>query len=174
MSTYQDHNPTSGAGEYLKLKDGDRVKMRIASEPAISVYKEGDRPRYSWTIYNRDNKKVQIYSAGVSVFKQIAALVEDWGEPTEFDIRIARSGSGMNDTEYIVTPVKESKELAEEIAEEVSKIDLPKAIKGKWLREYVEDNVLPAPIESADLMTRADTIPGDEDAPINLDDIPFN
>jgi len=169
---YETHQPGGGAGDFLKLKDGDKVKMRIASEPAISVYKEGDRPRYAWVVYNRDANKVQVYSAGVSVFKQIAALVEDWGMPTEFDIRIGRTGSGINDTEYIVTPVKESKDLTEEQLAEVDKVDLVKVIKGKWLQDFEEDGQLPAPIAELE-MDEEDPLPSDDDAPIDLDNIPF-
>lgn len=147
MSTvYQDHKPQGGNDLYLKLKDGDRVKMRIASEPAISVYRVGDRPRYSWIVWNREANKPQIYSSGVSVYGQIADLTEEWGAPTEFDITIKRTGSGMNDTEYSVVPVKTSDDLSEEQQAEVDKIDLPKAIKGKWLADFVEDRELPPPV----------------------------
>lgn len=173
MSIYQQHKPTSGGGDFLKLKDGDSVKLRIASEPAISVYKLGDKPRYSWIVWNRDVEKAQVYTSGVSVFKQVAALVEDWGEPTEFDIRISRSGSGLNDTEYIVTPVKTSKDLIEEELEQVNKIDLPKTIKGKMLEDYEKDGILPAPIMSGEAPQDDAPAPTDDDAPLDLDSIPF-
>lgn len=145
-SVYQDHKPQGGNDLYLKLKDGDKVKMRIASEPAISVYREGDRPRYSWVIWNRDAKKAQIYSSGVSVYGQIADLTEEWGAPQEFDIAIKRTGSGLNDTEYSVVPVKTSDDLDKDEQAEVDKVDLPKAIKGKWLADFVEDGELPDPV----------------------------
>lgn len=170
MSIYKDHKPNTGGGDFLKLRDGDSAKLRIASEPAISVYKSGDRPRYSWVVFNRDENKAQIYSAGVSVFKQVAALVEDWGEPTEFDVRIARSGSGINDTEYIVTPVKTSKDLTDKELEQVNKIDLPKTIKGKMLADYEDDGILPPPIIS-DVSIDDTPPPTDEDAPIDLDEV---
>lgn len=175
MSIYQQHNPSAGQGDYLKLKDGDKVKMRIASEPAISVYEAGQRPRYSWVIYNRDADKVQVYTAGVSVFKQIAALTEDWGEPTSFDIRVARSGSTINDTEYIVTPVKESKNLTDAQLDKVNEVDLVKAIKGKWLEEYEKDGILPPATKDSVAPVNDAPAPTDDDAPISIDDIPdFN
>lgn len=172
MSIYTTHKPSSGGGDFLKLKDGDRVKMRIATDPAISVYKQGDRPRYSWVVWNRDDKKAQIYSAGISVFKQIAALVEDWGEPTEFDIRISRSGSGLQDTEYIVSPVKTSEDLTDEQLDAVNKVDLVAAIKGKWLSEYEADGELPDPVTDEIPQFVAEPPLTDDDAPVDLNDIP--
>jgi len=148
-SVYDKHKPQGGNDLYLRLKDGDKVKMRIASAPAISVYKEGDRPRYNWIVWNRDADKAMVYSSGVSVYSQIANLREDWGEPTEFDISIKRTGSGMQDTEYAVVPVKTSDDLTKTQQEEIDKINLPQAIKGKWLADYVEDGELPDPVSTA-------------------------
>ena len=147
MSVYQDYKP-SGGGEYLKLKDGDKVKLRVASNPAISVYKEGDKPRYSWVVFNRDESKPQVYTAGISVYRQIADLTDEWGEPTEFDVTIKRTGSGMNDTEYSVVPVKTSVDLTKDELDEVKKVDLLQAIKGKWLADYADDAILPEPVSN--------------------------
>jgi hypothetical protein len=151
MSIYGQHKPTSGSDLYLVLKDGDKAKGRIVSDPAISVYKEGDKPRYSWIMLVREFNgkevnKPQILTKGVSVYNGIADLVEEWGEPTEFDIVIKRTGSGLNDTEYSVTPVKTSTEPTPEQLEEIEKIDLVKAIKGKWLEEYIKDGQAPDPV----------------------------
>lgn len=162
-SIYNQHRPSSSGGDYLKLKDGDKVKLRIASEPAISVYKEGDRPRYSWVVYNREEEKPQIYTAGISVYSQIADLVEEWGSPETFDIIVKRTGSGLQDTSYSVTPVKTSKDLTDTEKEEVEKVDLVAGIKGKWLSEYHEDGQPPAPIKQ--------DVPED-DEPITEADIP--
>lgn len=149
-SIYNKHQPEGSTdGLYLKLKDGDSFKLRILSEPVITVYKEGDRPRYAWVVYNHDLKKVQIYNAGVSVYTQVAALTEDWGEPLGFDIRVKREGAGLQDTSYLVTPVKTSVEPPKEAIAEAEKIDLPQAAKGKWLADYVEDDKLPEPITIA-------------------------
>lgn len=150
-SIYNQHKPTGGSDLYLVLKDGDKAKGRIVSDPAISVYKEGDKPRYSWIMLVREFNgkevnKPQILTKGVSVYNGIADLVEEWGEPTEFDIAIKRTGSGLNDTEYSVTPVKTSTEPTSDQLEEIEKIDLIKSIKGKWLSEYMEDGRPPAPI----------------------------
>lgn len=167
MSVYSQHKPDgSGDGLYLKLKDGDSYKLRVMSEPVITVYKEGDRPRYAWVVYNHDLKHVQVYQAGVSVYSQIAALVEDWGEPQSFDVRVKREGAGLQDTSYLVTPVKQSTEPPKEAVAEAEKIDLPQATKGKWLADYVEDGELPEPV----VFKLEDS---EEPAPVDPGDIPF-
>lgn len=171
-SIYAQHQPGSTDGLYLKLQDGDKVKGRIASEPAISVYKQGDKPRYSWVIFVREFNgkpvnKPQILTKGISVYNGIADLVEDWGEPTQFDLTIKRTGSGLNDTEYSVNPVKESTDLTKEQLAGAEKIDLPQAIKGKWLSTFVDDNELPEPVTN--LTASADKVfDVDEDEPIQM------
>lgn len=175
-NVYKSHRPGGGDSDYLRLKDGDKVKLRIASEPAVSVYKKGDRPRYNWVVWNRELGKPQVYSSGVSVYSQIADLAEDWGLPTTFDITIKRTGSGMQDTEYSVVPVKTSEDLTKEQQAEVDKKDLLAACKGKWLADYVEDGKLPEPVTSEESKpATADNPPphGDDDEPIQLSDIPF-
>ena len=177
MSVYSDHKPGSTEGLYLKLRDGDRVKLRLVSEPAISVFKEGDRPRYSWVVINHETKKPQVYSAGVSVFSQIADLEEEWGPPTDFDVIIKRTGAGLNDTSYSVAPVKQSTEPTPEQLTEAEKIDLPQAIKGKWLAKYVEDHILPDPVTSGASYVPQnppdEPLPDDETIDLDMfDDIP--
>lgn len=146
MSIYNQHKPGGTDDLYLKLKDSDKVKMRIASEPAISTY-DGVKLRYAWIVWNRDKDKPQIFSFGISIYSQVADLVEEWGEPTDFDITIKRTGSGMNDTEYSVVPVKTSTALTKEQLAEVEKIDLPQAIKGRWLADFIKDKVMPEPVK---------------------------
>lgn len=175
MSIYAEHKPSGGNDLYIKLQDGDKLKGRVASEPAISIYKDGDKPRYSWIIFVREFNgksvnKPQILTKGISVYNGIADLVEDWGEPTQFDLTIKRTGSGLSDTEYSVNPVKESKDLTKDELAEIEKIDLPQAIKGKWLADYVDDNELPTPITNE---PKADEVVTDVDEPIDLGSIPF-
>lgn len=175
-SIYQQHRPGSTNDLYVSLKDGDKLKGRIVSEPAISVYQEGQKPRYSWVIFVREFNgkmvnKPQILTKGISVYNGIADLTEEWGAPQEFDVVIKRTGSGLNDTEYSVTPVKTSADLTKEQLEEAEKIDLPQAIKGKWLADYVEDGELPAP--KVDTVYEGETSPPPTDEDIPLDRIPF-
>lgn len=144
-SIYTDHKPEGGSGTFLKLKDGDKVQLRIASEPVVTLWKDGDKVRYGWGVWNRDLEKAQVFGAGVSIYNQIAELVDGWGEPTEFDITIKRSGSGLNDTEYFVAPVKESFGLNDSSQKAVDDLDLLKATGGKWLKDYAKDGIPPKP-----------------------------
>lgn len=164
MSIYQDYKP-GGSSEYLKLKDGDKVKLRICSEPAISVYREGDKPRYSWAVWNRDEKKPQVYTAGISVYRQIADLTDEWGDPQDFDITIKRTGSGLQDTEYSVVPVKTSSDLTDDEQAQIDEVDLLKASKGKWLEDYAKDAELPPPVTSEP--------PREVEPPLSDEDVPF-
>lgn len=175
-SIYSKHKPGSTDDLYIKLLDGDKIKGRVTSEPAISVYQEGQKPRYSWVVFVRDkNGKVinrpQILTKGISVYKGIADLVEEWGLPQTFDVAIKRTGSGPNDTEYNVTPVKVSSDLTDSQQEEVDKIDLPKAIGGKWLADFVEDGELPAPKVDGIVADEVVEMPSDDK--ISLSEIPF-
>lgn len=174
MSIYTKHQPQSSDEMFLRLKDGDRVKLRILSEPAVTVYKKGDKPRYAWKVLNRDKGIPQVYGAGVSVYSQIADLVEEWGEPTEFDIVIKRTGAGLSDTSYSVTPVRQSDDPTEDQKKSANLIDLVKVTKGKWLADYEEDGVPPEPIVTGgEVVDEIVPMPRDEDAPIDLDNIPF-
>jgi hypothetical protein len=183
-SIYQQHRPGGSDDLFLRLKDGDAVKMRIYSKPAIVLYKEGQRSRYAWIVINHNNKKAQVFGSGVSIYSQIADLEEDWGEPTEFDITVRRKGSGQFDTEYSVTPVKNSTAPTKEQEAEADKIDLLNATKGKWLEDYMKDGELPAPVlegkeeesppkEPDPELTPEEEALLDSDEPIDLKDVPF-
>jgi hypothetical protein len=167
-SIYQKHKPTGSNDLYLRLKDGDAVKMRIYSDPVIVVFKQGQRPRYAWTVINHTDKKVQVFNGGVSIYNQIADLTEEWGDPKEFDITIKRKGSGQFDTEYSVTPAKTPTAPTKDQEEEADKIDLIASTKGKWLEEYAKDGVLPDPISNEEL----DEVHPVDDT-IDPSDIPF-
>lgn len=129
---------------YLKLQDGDSVKLRIASDPAISSKEFTNQEtgevsvstRYAWTIWNRNEDKAQVFEAGKSIFNQLADLIEEWGEPTSFDVTIKRTGSGLTDTRYSVTPSPKSSDLTPDQEAECGKIDLLAAVKGHWLKDF--------------------------------------
>lgn len=165
MSIYQTYKPAGGGdGLFLKISDGDSVKLRIASEPAIfTTTFEGSDPstRFAWTVWNRGEKKAQVFNGGKSIYNQIADLVEEWGEPTTFDISVKRTGQGL-ETRYSVNPLPKSTDLTKEEQEECDKVDLLKAVKGYWLKDF-KDGGAPEPIR--------DEVHEVDDAPMTKEDL---
>lgn len=152
MSIYDDHKPPAGEGGglYLKIADGESVKLRIASEPAIFDSlneRDGEKSlntRYGWLVYNQESKQPQILQQGVRFFRQIAALAQDeeWGDPTGYDIRVTRQGSGT-DTTYTVMPSSNRSSLTPEAKEALDKINLiekldagPFSQRVMWLSDF--------------------------------------
>lgn len=176
MSIYQTFKPKGGGDLYLKLKDGDSVKLRIASEPAIFTNEFDGKitERFAWVVFNRNEKKAQVYAAGKSVYGQLAELVDEWGEPTSFDVTIKRSGEGL-ETKYNVVPSPKSIDLTKEELEQVKNVDLLKATGGRWLSDFAEDGEMPGPKTKAPEKDPTEPELTDEDMeePVSLDDIPF-
>lgn len=164
MSIYQQYKPKSGGDLYLKLKDGESVKLRIASEPVIFTNEFDGKisERFAWVVFNRNENKAQVYAAGKSVYGQIADLVDEWGEPTTFDVTIKRTGEGL-DTRYGVVPSPKSEDLTKEEQEQVANVDLLKATGGYWLSDFAKDGNLPEP------KTKSSQTGLDEE--INLDEV---
>lgn len=79
--------------------------------PADIRYKDDGTPEpvkhfWAFVVWNYDSNIVQILEiVQKSVQSQLKALVENkkWGDPTQYDITVTRTGSGF-DTEYMVTP----------------------------------------------------------------------
>lgn len=168
MSIYQDHKPNSGSGDYLKLKDGDRVKVRFASEPAVVTY-DGKKLRYQWVVYNKTSKLAQIYEAGPQVFGQLAELYDEWGEPTEFDVTIGRTGSGQFDTSYSVSPSPKSVDLTPEEQAKVEAVKFP-GEKSRMLADLQEDGQMPETIPTKAKLDKVHEVV--EGEPMNLDELP--
>lgn len=169
MSIYTTYKPAGGSdGLYVKLADGDKATLRIASEPAIFTREydnEGETTvstKFAWVVWNREEKKAQVFNGGKSIYNQIADLVETWGEPTDFDIQVKRTGQ-MLETRYSVNPLPKSVDLTKEEHAECDKIDLLKAVKGHWLKDY-EDGGTPLP-------DPRDKVYEVEDAPITKEDL---
>jgi hypothetical protein len=131
---------TSGGGDGLFTQTPEgTVKLRIFSLAHYSLGEYTDpesgekthSDKYSWVVWNYDDDKAQILSKGKSVFNQIAELSqdEDWGDPTTYDIKITRTGKGM-ETRYSVVPSPSKGTLTEAQVEACEAIDLPKVVKG--------------------------------------------
>lgn len=171
-SIYKIYKPTSGGDLYLKLKDGDNVKLRIATEPVIFTNEFDGKisERFAWVVYNRNDKKAQVYAGGKSVYGQISDLVDEWGDPKTFDVTVKRSGEGL-ETKYGVVPSPKSVDLTADELKQVAEVDLIKATGGRWLAEFAKDGELPEPKQKSAPV--APEVPIEAyDEPLNLDDLP--
>ena len=156
-SIYQTYKPAGGSDNlFLKLKAGDSVKMRIGTDPAIYEQTFTDEEgkitistRYAWGVWNLNEEKAQVFSQGKSVFNQLADLVEEWGEPTEFAVTVKRTGE-MLETRYSVTPAPKSVPLTDAQVKAVADIDLLGAVKGRWLKDVESDQSETAPQSKVD------------------------
>lgn len=166
MSVWQDHKPASGSGDYLKLKNGDKKKVRFTSEPAIVTY-DGKKLRYQVVLYNKTDKLAQIYEFGPQIFGQIGELSEDWGAPTDFDMTIGRTGSTQFDTTYSVNPLPKSDDLTVEETALTDAIKFPTS-KARMLAAYMEDEIMPEITETKNSQNNIleGSEPLDDDAPL--------
>lgn len=154
----------------IRRADGD-------SFPSNETYQLGSdgqptRPHRFWAtvVWNVTESKLQVfaYSQG-SVTKAIRGLVEDsdWGNPLGYDLKIRRSGSGM-ETEYSVVPCPKSD----------APVDVRKeweAVKAGWSgleALFAGGNPFDTP---PGVMKQHDRyeFPGDDAPPPNDNDLPF-
>lgn len=183
---YATHKPEQGSGGlYLKITDGQTVKIRIASEPAI--FENESQPdengntristRYGWLVWNQDEQTPQIIQQSATFFKNLAVLAQDeeYGDPTGYDIKIKRVGQGL-ETTYTITPSANREPLGASAKKELAAIDLIEKLKASpyaqhvmWLTEA--DNPKTKPEEPASKPDKVTEDLGGE--PINLDNIPF-
>lgn len=125
--------------DFIKLKDGLN-QMRIVSTPAqISIHwekdieqqnkkviclgagcpicKAGHAPqfRYQIQVIDRLDGKIKILEQGPTVFNAIKAYAVDpeYGDPSKYDIKIKKEGSGR-DTKYSVLASPNKSDLTEE------------------------------------------------------------
>lgn len=142
------------AGNYLKFTEGTH-KFRILSSPVLGweVWEDkGDKrvvtrypydaehpgtAKHFWvmTVYNYTVGKIQILSINQKGMQQdikALAMNEDWGTPLSYDITVVRTGKGLSDTKYTVTP-SPKKPLSDEAKEAFTntKVDLDKWMKGE-------------------------------------------
>lgn len=178
MSVYNDYKvPTQGGG-LLKIEDGQTVRLRIMSEPAVyqNEFQGKLTTRYAWVIWNIDEEVAQIFQQSVTFYRKIANLAQDddWGEPTSYDIKVKREGSGT-DTLYHVTPAASKDAITNEQQEEIDGIDLLAALKRlpstsqvAWLADVIKqsDNIKKNNIAGTESID-------DKDEKIPLSDIPF-
>jgi hypothetical protein len=124
----QGYETPKGNSSYMKLEKGDN-KFRIMSKPLLGWvdwddkkpvrFKMADKPtapidpkkplKHFWAMIVWDYKAEQVRILELtqnSIQSAIKGLVNDadWGAPYSYDIKVVRTGDGM-DTEYQVNPV---------------------------------------------------------------------
>lgn len=129
---YASHQPATGSGQFFALKDGETKRVRIQSEPYVYrdvFHKEGEpdkiSTRFAWLIFNHDEKRAQILKQSGTFYSSLATLVKnpDYGNPTEYDVHIARAGTGT-DTKYTVNGARKNIDLTAEDLGEVVALDI--------------------------------------------------
>lgn len=135
----ENYTAPQAAGGYMKLKDGDN-RFRILSRPIIGWedwidkkpvrYPMSEKPtkphdptkpiKHFWAmvVWNCTEEKVQILEITQSTIQgaiQNLSKDEDWGNPMEYDIKVKRTGDGM-ETKYTVNPAPKAK-ISKEIQE---------------------------------------------------------
>jgi hypothetical protein len=162
--------PTSGGGKYLKIEDGQTVKVRILGYPVIFTKQfpgsENVSTRYAWVIFNQDTDEAQSFEQGITFFKKVQALSldPDWGDTSGYDVKITRMGTGT-ETEYTVNPSPNSKPLTKEQLEKVATINLEAMHEGAIPFEEAVKGAKP---------TKPDAVVEEiSDEPLDLSDIPF-
>lgn len=149
-NVYADYKIPTQGGSLLKIADGQTVRLRIMSEPAVyqSEYKGNLATRYAWTVWNTDEQAAQILQQSATFYRKIANLAqdEDWGDPTTYGIKVTREGSDT-DTVYHVTPATAKNSLTEEQQAEIGSIDLlavlerlPSTSHIAWLADVIEQS----------------------------------
>jgi len=177
MSDINSKYPTvpGGSGVFLKLQDGDTVKVRLMSDPIYfeSEFKDNSSARFAWVVWNHDEELAQIWVTNGATYNSIKDLVldDEYGDPTAYDIKITRTGT-MQQTRYSVRPGTKRYELKPDQVKACQNID-PITVIDKpdntshvmFLEEHRE--------EKAEAKKDDVVIEDIGDEPINLDDIPF-
>lgn len=194
-SIYSSYTPPTQSGGFLKIEDGKTVVLRIASEPVIfqSEYKGNLSTRYAWVVYNMTEDAAQIFSQSARFFSNLAVLANDdeYGDPTEYNIKVTRNGTDTNTTYTIVASPKKAPLTADQ-RDAVESVDILKAVQAGpgvsnvfWLNDFAKGNTPKqetsgyekAKAVASDIKARKEE-PADlefpvDDEPIDLSEIPF-
>lgn len=175
--------PSAGGGDYLRLKDGDNFKVRFVGE--VFVFKDSyGNTRWGNVVWNYDEDKAQAYGYTKTIVNRVQELENDpdWGDVREYDVKVSRKGSTKEDTEYSLTPSPKSVPLTKDQKAACEKLDLSKMFKGSVSIQDFNNGVEPEEPEqkttgaweaAREKFSNDEPAPTDEDAPINLDEIPF-
>ena len=147
--------PRSEWGKYTKLQDGT-TKIRILTSPIIwrEYFTNDNKPNrsripYSWipvdskdwrkakefrafVVYNYDEERVQVMNiTQKSLKEQLLALARDtdFGDPKDYDIKITKSGKGL-ETTYTVMALWRAEFTNSKALEEAQAVNLEALFEG--------------------------------------------
>lgn len=142
--------PKSQWGNYAKFPEGETIKFRILTSPIVgweyfnndnkpvkqkapfssvpSDSKEWRKPKEFWAfvIWNYNEEKVQIMEITQNSIKQDLFWLSrdsDWGNPMDYDIKITRTGKGL-ETKYNTVPWAKTEFVNEKAKKEAEGIRL--------------------------------------------------
>lgn len=106
-----DAEAPEGATEYLKIKSGQTVRVRLVGQPIQydDSYEGKANVQFASLVLLRDSEtktsSVKGFRFGWTIQKALRALYKDeeWGDPTGYDVAISREGEKL-DTKYTVVP----------------------------------------------------------------------
>lgn len=168
MGIYDKAGERVQSGLFIKTESGQKLRIRILDMPYVSsrVFRPGQpvKTQFAWPVWDYKAKQVRILQKGNSVFSQVGAIVEEYGEDTPMacDIVLSTKGSGI-DTEYTLVPGRVQSELPKDWQKMMP--DMDDKIKGGIPLKDFSDGKDPVP-QSGDNNAVDETVPdfSDEDA----------
>lgn len=72
------------------------------------------RLKYAINVIDRADGQIKIWKFSRTMKEQIMAIIEEHGDPNDYDLIITRTGTKKEDTKYVVAPARDREPLAEE------------------------------------------------------------
>ena len=166
-----------GSNDFIKFKGGEDVKLRVfTTNPVVheNVYEDSVSTKYAFAVWNYNEGRAMILDATASITKGISQLHndEDYGQDvTLLDLKIIVTGEMLERRYNInVLPNGKSKLSADDWAS-VEELDgkLDTIIKNGVRADKYNSGVRPTNTESHN----TEPVHSDEDAPIDMSDVPF-
>lgn len=104
------------------IRKKDKLSKTWADYSSLLQKRDGVQvePKHFWAffVWNRTDKAIQLLTiTQTTIMKALESLAldEDWGDPSKYDIKINRSGEGM-ETAYTINPSPQ-RDLDDDVAE---------------------------------------------------------
>jgi len=166
--------PGGGGGLFVKLTEGNPVKLRIlTTDPIVTKDKFGNT-KFAFIVWNYTENKAMILNKGASIANEIKRLHldEDYGADIQkMGIKITTKGQ-LKETRYSVDPLPNAEELTKEQVDEARNIRFEEAVKnGIRLSKLESSDDIPVneEYEAEEHQEESE----DEDEPVDLNDVPF-